>query len=243
MRSYRELVVSVVVIVGVLVGFLVGVIPAARAVFSLRDSVDNLATLTAELRVKAAILSAIDEQTYKRILADLVTAVPADQSLTSLFSTIDGLAAQSSLSVTDLGLAKPGSLATESARKQSSEEKQIGSNLLPFSVTVAGSYDQIKEFLDQVIRVRRFFRVRSFNLTLVDPTNVSVRMAMDAFYAPYVTVIAGIDKKIDPLNEKDEQTIAAVAAMPLVGSAVFAQESPVTEGNVPTVQKPDPFSP
>jgi Tfp pilus assembly protein PilO len=242
MRSYRELVVAVVVLIGVFVGFLVGVVPAAQAVFSLRDSVDTLETQTTELRVKAAILSAIDEQTYKRILADLVTAVPADQSLTSLFSTIDGLAAQSTLSVTDLGLAKPGSLATESARKQSSEEKQIGSNLLPFSVTIAGTYDQIREFLAQVIRVRRFFRVRSFNLTLIDPTNVSVRMAMDAFYAPYVTSIAGVDKKIDPLNEKDEQTIAAVAAMPLVGSSIVVDDAPATQEEVPTAQKQDPFS-
>ncbi len=243
LKAYRGFVVASAILLFVVLGFIFGIMPAAQKVFAIRDETVTLETQTGELRKKAAILAAIDEATYKRLLADLVTAVPADQSLTSLFSTIDGLAAQTGITLTDLGLTRPGALATESARKQSVQEKQVGTNLLPFAVTITGSYDQIREFLARVVKVRRFFRVRGFNLSLVDPTNVSVRMTMDAFYAPYLTAIGGVDTKIEELTEKDEQVIQAVTSLPLVGDAGVAPPPSEGSGSVPTVLKDNPFAP
>ena len=183
------------------------------------------------------------EQGFRGLLADLVTAVPADQSLTSLFSTMDGLASEIGITVTELTLAKPGPLATESARRQSKEEKEIGTNLLPFTATIVGNYDQIREFLARAVKVRRFFRVRGFTLSLVDPTNVSVRMNMDAFYAPYLTVIGGVDTKIEALTETDERTIATVANLPLVGNPLLSLPPGEQGGDVPIVPKANPFAP
>lgn len=243
LRLYQRLVVSAAVVLFVLVGFALGVVPAAQKVLAIREEVTTLGDQTQNLRAKAAILTAIDESTYKRFLADLVTAVPADQSLTSVFSTMDGLAAETGITVTDLALAQTGALATESARRQSVEEKEIGTNLLPFTVTIAGSYDQIREFLGRAVKVRRFFRVRSFELSLIDPTNVSVRMEMDAFYAPYLSVIGGVDTKVEALSEKDEQVIAAVANLPLVGNPLLSLPAAEQVGEVPTVPKDNPFAP
>ncbi len=242
-KLYQSLATSIIVLLFVLLGFAFGVVPAARRVFDIRSEMVSLASQTADLRTKAGILTAIDDETYKRILADLVTAVPPDQSLTSLFSTIDGVAAQTGITLTDLRLTKPGALASESARKQSTEEKEIGTNLLPFAATITGSYDQIREFLATVVRVRRFFRVRGFALSLVDPTNVSVRMTMDAYYAPYLSVIGGVDSKVEGLSPKDEQTIAIVANMPIVGDQTIVDPTTQPSSSVPTVPKDNPFAP
>ena len=235
LRMYKGFVISAALLLSVFGGVVFGILPGAKKVLTLRKETDALIRQTQDLRTKTSVLANIDESLYKKYLTDLVTAVPADQSLTSLFSTIDGLAGQTGVTISDVGLTKPGVLATESARRQSTEEKEIGSNLLPFSVTVIGSYDQIRNFLDLAIRVRRFFRVRGFDLSLIDPTNVSVRIRMDAYYAPYLTVIGGVDTIIEPLTEKDEQTITKVASLPLVGGQYIP--------SVSTESKANPFAP
>jgi Tfp pilus assembly protein PilO len=241
-RTYKGFVTSGSILLLVIVGFLAGILPASKKVLALRDEVTAMTEQTVQLRAKATILSTIDEATYKQFLANLITAVPADQSITSVFSTLDGLSSQTGVTLTDLGLAKPGSIASGSARTQSQQEKEVGTNLLPFTVTISGSYDQIRDFLSQAISVRRFFRVRGFDLSLLDPTNVSVRMSMDAYYSPYATTIGGVDTKIEALTAKDEQTIQTVANLPLVGDPNLGA---ITTG-VPSSSGPpkaNPFAP
>lgn len=243
LRPYKNVVVSGTIISTVILGSLFGLLPAARKVVTLIEEVQVLKKQTDDLQTKISILESIDEFTYKQHLASLVTAVPADQSLTSLFSTIDGLSLETGVSVTDLSLTKPGPLATASARRQTTEEKQIGSNLLPFTVTISGNYDQIKVFLARAVQVRRFFRVRSFDLTLLDPTKVSVRMAMDAFYAPYLTAIGSVDTPIEALTANDEAVISTVSNMAILGNPAFAL--PTSELEVAPFAEPkaNPFEP
>lgn len=241
LRRYKELVSYILIILFVILGFVIGIIPFFKKVVAQRQEVGALRTLTQELSDKAAILDGIDEVAYQKILTDLIIAVPADQSLTSLFSTIDGLAFQTGIAVTEMGLENPGVLATSSARPQSVEEKKVGTNLLPFAVTVSGRYDQIQEFLVRAVKVRRFFQVRGFTLALIDPTNVSVRMTMDAFYAPYLTSLGGVDTKIEPLSQTDEQIISTVASLPIVADQSLIDPSALS--GAAAVVKADPFSP
>lgn len=242
LRTYQPLISAFALFLFVIAGFAIGIIPTVYKVLTLRTEAEKLTTQIQELRSKAGILEAIDEDTYQKYVRDLIVAVPADQSLTSVFSTIDGLASQTGITVTDMELEDSGSIASESGRKQSLEEKQVGTNLLPFAVTIAGNYDQIQAFLEKAVNVRRFFQVRGFGLSLVDPTNVSVRMTMDAFYAPLVSAIGGIDTMIEPLNERDEQIITAVALLPIMTDQSL--ESGAAEAlAVPAVPRADPFSP
>lgn len=241
LRAYQSFVVSAILLVSVIAGFIFGIIPAARKTLDLRSEAGIRTRQIEDLRVKASILASVDETSYRGYLADLVSAVPPDQSLTSLFATIDGLGNETGVVLTNLALVKPGAIATESARRQSAEEKQIGTHLLPFTVTVSGSYDQIREFLARVVSVRRFFRVRRFDLSLLDPTNVLVKMDMDAYYAPYLSSIGGTDTKIDPLTPKDEEIMTLVRSMPIVGGIeVLAPQLP---GNSTTEFKANPFAP
>ncbi len=226
----------------VIAGTFVGIIPVFKRISQVRDETNKLLSQVELLRKKALILEAIDEETYRKFLAELITAVPPDQSLTSVFSTVDGLAGQSGVTVTDLSLSKPGKIASDSAKKLSTEEKKVGSTILPFALTISGTYDQIRSFFSEVARVRRIFRVRSFDFTLLDPTSISARIAMDAFYAPYITSLAAIDTPVDALTEKDEGLIQTVANMPIVGvvTAAGVGETPLS----PTVeQKENPFEP
>lgn len=241
-RIYQGLIFSVLILIGVGVGLLWGVIPTIQKLISLRSETSDLVRQTGLLRTKAGILSASDEETYKNYLSELAIAVPTDKSLTSVFSTIDGLGALTGVTLSDFTLTKPGSLATSSAAKQSVEEKQVGSNLLPFSLTVTGSYDQIHKFLAEAIHVRRFFRVRNFDIFFESGDSISVKMGMDAFYAPLPTKLGSVEQPIDPLSEQDEEVITKVVSFTVLSQQVADVES--NENLSPTTSsREDPFSP
>jgi Tfp pilus assembly protein PilO len=242
LKTYKGLVISIVMILVSVGGVFVGVIPAIGKIIQIRSDIMILSSSTDHMQSKLNILNATDETTYTSQLQDLVAAVPSDKSLTTLFSTVDGIAVSSGVTITDVSLVKPGSIATESAKKQSNEEKQIGSNLLPFTVTVNGNYSQIHSFLSQAVNVRRFFRVRNFEISLADMSDISVRMGMDAFYSPITLDPQNFDKPLEPLSSEEEQIIVQIRAMPLVGQTTLPAPS-VPSAESPSGGRADPFSP
>ncbi len=231
LRTYHGLVISCFILAGVAGGIFLGIIPAFKNILDFQEKIAVLKKQTEVLRAKANVLDAIDEITYKKYFTDLVVAVPSDKSLTSVFTTIDGLGVQTGVLLADFTLKSPGALASGSGK--------FGTNFLPFTLTVAGSYDQIHNFLEQAISVRRFFRVKDFNLTYALSDSVSVRMNMDAFYAPFPTTLGAADQAIGPLSPQDEQTIATVGKLPILGQGEAAPESET--GTQPL--REDPFAP
>jgi Tfp pilus assembly protein PilO len=240
-RRYRELCISIGMIAICILGVVFGIIPGIGKIVQMRNDIVALSNTVEQLKTRISVVNSNDESVYRIQLQELVAAVPSDKSLTTLFSTVDALAGASGVTIADLSLTKPGSIATESAKKQSNEEKQIGSNILPFSVTVNGGYQQIYSFLSQVVNVRRFFRVRNFDISFVDTSNISVRMGMDAFYSPIVLNPVAFDKPLEPLTAEEQTFIAKIQAMPIVGALSLP---PPTVGGTPTeTSRTDPFSP
>lgn len=229
-RTYQSLIISGFILVGVAAGIFLGIVPAVKQIINFREKIVLLKKQTNVLRTKVNTLDAIDEITYKKYFDDLVIAVPSDKSITSIFTTIDGLGAQTGVLLSDFMLKGPGSIASGSAK--------VGNNFLPFTLSVAGSLEQIHNFLEQVIHVRRFFRVRDFDLSFFPNNNVTVRMGMDAFYAPFPTKLGSTDQPIDPLSPQDEQTITAVGNLPILGQGATPPESETGQS-----LKEDPFAP
>jgi Tfp pilus assembly protein PilO len=241
LRTYQGMIGSILILVGVLLGVFLGVIPAIKKVIELRSEALELQTLDEQLRQKVSILDSSDEETYKTYLTDLAVAVPTDKSLTSVFSTIDGLASLTGVTLSDFTLTKPGAIASASAAKLSVEEKQIGTNLLPFTLTVTGSYEQIREFLSQVVQVRRFFRVRYFNIAFTTTGALSARMGMDAFYASLPSNLGSAEQPLEALSQTDEETIKKISAFPILASEAQVPIDPLLPPT--TTSREDPFAP
>ncbi|OGG11492.1 hypothetical protein A2Z00_03535 [Candidatus Gottesmanbacteria bacterium RBG_13_45_10] len=238
-RSYRGIIISLVIIIGVIIGAIAGLVPVIQKIFALQSETASLSSDVSLLRTKLNYLDQLDEPTLKSYLVELAAAVPPDKSLSSLFGTIDGLSARTGVAVSEFTVLSAGSIASEAAKQQTQEEKKIGSNLLPFTVKVMGGYDQIRNFLDQSVGVRRFFRVRNFDISFADVTSISVRMGMDAFYLPFPTNLGSVQEQLQPLTEEEQNLITKVANLPLLGQTVS-----VTSGMQPSVSsKADPFSP
>ncbi len=240
-RSYQKLLVFGSIILLCVLSGIFGIIPAVFKLIALQEAVRELRGQTQSLRMKLEVLQSLDTEVLEQTLQDLLSAVPSDKSLSSVLSTVDGLAGETGVGIVDFTLVNPGSLATDSARRKTEEELTLGSNLLPFSVTITGSYDQIRKYLDKAVGVRRFFRVRQFDMAVAPEGVLSARLDMDAYYAPFPTDLGGINRPLTLLTPDEEDFISRISALPVAarGIAVPGVEI-VSEG---VTGKDNPFAP
>src|SRR5438552_1617774 len=91
LHTYQNIIITAVMVIGVIIGVIWGIIPTVEKILTLRGESTTLVKQDGLLRAKVNTLDSSDEDTFKKYLAELSTAVPPDKSLTSVFSTIDGL--------------------------------------------------------------------------------------------------------------------------------------------------------
>lgn len=220
-------------------GFIFGIVPAVQKIAEIKNQSLQLSASVERLQTKLKLLDNNDEIALRDQLVALLAAVPSDKSLPTLFSTIDGLSSLTGVTVTELALTKPGSLATGSGTAITSEEKKIGSSLLPFTVTITGTFDQIHAFLAQIVAVRRFLRVRNFEILYSNTTMLTVHLGMDAYYVPIRQFVGSVEAPLATFSEKDQQIISQVTAMPVVG---VAESQAITPNSQTEPARTDPFS-
>ncbi len=237
-RRYQEF--TLLIVVGALslaaLGF--GIVPLAKRTVALSRQLSSLTGDISLLRSKQAVLQAADEAVLRNNLLTLASAVPPDKSLSTVMTTLDYVSTNARVDVIDVTLSRPGSIATDSAKKLSADEAKIGSNLLPLSVTVRGPFDKVRSFLTTISIVRRLFRVRSLDVS-VNGTFAEARMELDGFYAPYPVSIGSVIQPISPLTDRETQIIAVIDQMPFA-----SREQEVVEATASvSIRKSDPFSP
>ncbi len=238
LKPYQSLIVAAITVLFAAAGILIGVVPLGKKALELQKENVAAAREIATLRAKNEILSSVDEETLRTSLLTLAAAVPPEKSLATLFDGIDAVTATTGVSVTSLTLARAGSLATESAKKITADEKEAGASILPFSLTVEGSFDQVRQFLATIVSIRRFFRIRSVELSINDVALVIAHVNMDTFYSPLPTSIGSVGTTITTLTEQESETIAKTSAIQLVSSRPTEVVAP-SEG----AGKADLFSP
>lgn len=236
-RTYKTLLIYAGISVISVIGIIVAVIPMTQKFITGLDQLKALSSDVAVLRQKSGILQNIDEDKLRSNVQALSSAVPPDKSIPTVLSTIDGVSGQAGVNLGAVTIQRPGSLATDSAKKQTALESRIGSNLLSVSVSVEGGVDQIREFMKLIGAVRRYFRVQSFSL-FYTASGASVNADITAFYLPYPAAIGGVGTPITDLSDKENATIARVLALPLVSSLSFAVGTPSGE----TTGRADPFT-
>lgn len=229
---------AVAVILLSLAGLFFGVVPLGQRVLSLWNQQSVLAREITTLTGKSAILQSLNESTLRNNLQILTSAVPVDKSIGTIFATLDQVSGID-VAIKDFQLMNPGSISTSSAKKLSADETKIGSNILPFSVTVTGNYNSIRTFLSDITAVRRLFRLRAVDVTFTG-FGVDTRLSLDAFYFPYPKTVGAVASPITALTDKEETTISMVSSLPLRSSLTFVVG---TASAVPTTGKSDPFSP
>ncbi len=239
--QYNNIIISLSIFLFIGVCVYIGLIPGISSIGEMKKNAEELSRQIEVLSQKASLLESIDEEGYKNYLVDLSLAVPSEKSLTSLFATIDGLSRTSGVLLSDFKLIKPGPLATSSAKLSTNEERKTGSNFLPFTLKVTGDYDQLRKFVTDAVKVRRFFRIRYFSMKFDEEETMSVSMGMDAYYAPLPTYLGSTSEKLDMLNEDDLAVIEKIMQMPVLGKEESV-DSASRATSVESAPREDPFS-
>ena len=213
------------------------------------------------LASRLAVLDKLDESTLQQQLQSSTQAVPLDKSLPTILRTIEGIAVQSQVSVSNLAVLEPGSLSTKSAQQVDINQQKYGAALLPFTVAVTGSIDQIKTFIDLTTKVRRFLMAQSFivnfianaptqsvqssssgqlqssqSAQLTNSPQLSTQMGFSAFYIPLPN--GSPPDNTQPLSPDQQALINTISAYPNMGDSAVGQSSLAPAGG-----KQNPFAP
>lgn len=237
LRIYQGFVVSGVILLFTTVAVIFAVLPGVRATLDIYKSLKQIEKEVQALTGKRAFLESLSEDDIAKRLIMLLSFVPQDKSVSTIFSTADGLANQSGVSITDMLLANPGSLATGAATRQTAAEKKIGASTLPFSLTASGTYDQIRAFVGEINKIRRFFDVTNFDLSISGTGVTQVQFSLVAFYQPLPTKVGKVEAPLPGLSQKEEEALVKVALYPDVSQLSLEPLTPsLSEG------RRDPFA-
>lgn len=236
-RPYKTIALYLLVLVVSAAALVFGLVPIVKQAFKLYQDTQTLAIKVSALRQKVRMLQSLDEESLRNQLLALVSAVPANKSLPSLFATVEGVSAQSGVSLIDLSVTAAGPLATDAAKRLTIEEKKLGVSILPFSVGVEGQPAQLRSFMEVSANVRRFYQIRQAQINFSPEGLARGRFETSAYYTPFPASLGEVTEALEPLGAKEEQIIAAVSAIPQAAAAEVAVST------APLPLKADPFSP
>ena len=240
-KPYQNLLISGAILLFCAIGFVTAVFPSITKIQSLLADTQKLSEESKALNAKLTILTSLDEDSLRKQLDTVISAVPTDKSLPTVFSTVEGLAAQAGVSLGTVNIEGDTSLASASAAntRQTAQEKQLGTRTIPFSVTIQGTLDAIQHFIALAPQVRRLLRIRTFAITFpTDNRQVSISLDMDAFYQPSPTSLGKTGAAVVTLTDAEQSVISEVSKLPLASGESLSLPAPLI-GQM----KPNPFAP
>lgn len=234
---YQGFVISGALLLFSAVAFFTAVLPGIRSTLSVYENLKQIEKEIQSLSGKRSFLESLSEDNLRGQLAVLLSVVPEGKTMPSLFTTVEGLANTSGVSLTDMTIANPGSLATGAATRVSAGEKKIGASTLPFSIAISGTYDQIRAFVSQVNKARRLFDVTGFDLSITNAGVTQVRLTLSAFFQTLPTKVGSVQAPIVALSPKEEELLGVLGEYPDFSQASLEPLVPVLTGI-----KTDPFA-
>ncbi|MBI4066661.1 type 4a pilus biogenesis protein PilO [Candidatus Gottesmanbacteria bacterium] len=237
LRLYQGFIVSGVILLFGTLGVIFAVVPGVQATIALYERLGVLEKEHEALSTKLSFLTSMQEDNLRDQLAMLLSVVPQDKSVPSIFTTLEGLAQQSGVSIGEINLTSPGSLATGSAVSQMTSGKKIGASTLPFLLSATGVYDQIRSFVSSINQVKRLFDVTSFEFSIGSAGVTRVSLSLSAFYQPLPTKVGSVEAPLSSLTPKEEDVLAKLIKYPDFSASAFQPLTPVSIGG-----KRDPFA-
>ena len=233
LRPYQEFILSAGLLAVSAIVIIFGIAPGVGKVYDVWTQLQKEQQEVAALRVKSQFLASLDETTLFNQLSTLTAAIPVDKSVPTILSTIDGVSAKTGSIFSSLQLAAPGSLATEAAKRQTTEEAALGSYLMPFTLNMEGTYAKLRDTLSTLTSSRRLLRIKNFTISFQGDVGRAL-LNMDTMYAPLPKAVTG--KTLVPLTAGENAILTTVGALPLLSTSG-------TFTGLPSGTRSDPFSP
>jgi len=251
-RFYRIFLIYLSVILLSMTALGYGVVPGVKKMISLFAAVNMTTKELATLREKSMKLTSLSETDLADSSLMLVQAVPMSLLPSTIFMTIDGLTQKYGVQLTNIALDSLGSVSTESASvKPKGVDAKTGANSLSFTITVAGSIENIRNFIDGIIRVRRLIRLDIFDIAFIDKedssgfTGVKSTMRLSTFWSGMAKTTPKVADPVPELSDADQLLLEKVKGFTWMGQMQGDSRSP-SSGVAPSLPdgpiKNDPFA-
>lgn len=238
-RQYQNIAISVVILVFCIVGLIGGVFPAVSKIRDMYQMTSELSETSQKLQTKLTALTALDETTLRAQLDAVISAVPTDKSLPTVFSAVEGVAAQAGVLISAMNISGDTSLSSQSARSRTAQEVQFGTQTIPFTVDIEGPLEAIQQFITIAPQVRRLMRIGTFSITFPENDRpISISVKMDAFYDPSPTTLESASSELPVLSPEDLAVIEKVSGFPLANTEQVVLPPPLIGSS-----KANPFAP
>lgn len=238
LRIYNGFILPVILITVSAAVIFWGVLPGINSIKTLYSETETLSKDVGEIKKRVDFLNGLDEQTLRMQMEGLLRAVPPDKSLPTFFSSLEAVAAETGVTISEFSIENPGTISTASA--DVSNNPQMGRDTdLTAKVTIGGTLDQLKSFFGKLISVRRLFRISTMSLQFKENTDTVVSgLTVNAFFAPLPSNLGKASAPIVALSPQEEEVLNHVLSYPLIDMSTMT-------GNVQNVEvgtKQDPFS-
>jgi len=227
---------SVLLLMGV-IGLFVGLVPAVQNGITLIRDLQSLQDEMNSIQKKVTMLSSLNQEELERRSEDVLSAVPTDKSVSTLLSSVEAVALKNGLMISDMSIEAIGSLATGSAIQQTKPE----GNTMTETVSLQGTLIQLRNFLSEVVKIRRFMTIENMGLTALPKSNLmSALLSIEVYYQSLPITIGKASDPIELFSQKEIDTLEKVALYPIV----FATEmQPLSSQKTSTVgEEPTTFS-
>ena len=243
-RLHKPLVAhSILLFIGV-IGLFTALVPSVQKSIMLVRDLQTMNKEIGSIQKKVTTLSLLDEGGLEKSAHDVLSAVPADKSVSTLLSTVEALAGKNNLYISDMSVEGIGTLATGSGTQPTQPE----GNSLSETITLQGELIQLRNFLSDCVRVRRLMRVKNMEITsLPKSTLITAKITLEFFYLPFPATLGKASDPLEPFSQKELGVLAKLASYPVsyAGSMqpIYIDDASVTP-NVPTTPAvSDPFFP
>jgi hypothetical protein len=234
LRNYQGFFIWTIIIFISGVAIIKGIIPGVNAVQKFYDDNKVLAAENEQTKKRLQILENLDENVLSDQINTLISAIPADKNLATIFSTVEYVSSVSGVTVTNFSIQSVGTISTASA-VASSTNNLLKQNMLESKVSIEGTIDQVKNFLDTIINVRRLMNISQITVDIGKTGLAQGSFVLQSFFAPLPKTLGKPTDPLTALSGKDEELMQKISAYP--SALQNANQIPVLQpGN-----KIDPF--
>lgn len=236
--KYKGFFLPVGILAFVMLLLLFGIIPAIQKTRSIFEQGKELQVEVNALNDKVAVLDSLNEADLESKLQIATSAIPVDQSLATILQTVETVGTGVGVSISRITLDSSENISTAAANIRSDQERKLGANLLPFTISAGITFDQMKQFLVNTSNVRRFIRAKAFNLSAnTEDGDLTTSVSFDAFYLPLQS--QNSDQPIFPLTQEEEALLSKISSYEHAGQLITLPEDETT--STPSANNPFSF--
>lgn len=239
LHLYQGLLVSTAIIFISCGAVFYGIIPGFRTAQEIYRDNARLSKEVDAIKNRVEILQSFDENDLEQKMRLLIEAVPVEKDVPDFMLSLESLIQQFQITETDFAINPPGSIATESAKAPSPEEKNLHENIVSADLTINGSQENVINFMNTMVSVKRLLRSSEAQFDFDGEADVvTAKLKIDTFFAPLPEVIG---KPTDPL---ERLTDAELAVFSKLEAYQVPQKIPVDDAIInSTGFKQNPFAP